>query len=164
MIMVSGPDEPQRPSSAPTHPSGGLQRGSTPQQPPGSSLQSGSTPQPPPGSDPQRGSVPRPHPGSSGPHNIPYEHRFPDDSRTTRSHAGESIEVARNWPGIIVTAIGIVLVALTLTAAGYGFEGWAVIAGICGGICLVAGIGMVAAAHSRVKTGEGATLREQRGH
>ncbi|MFI1464098.1 hypothetical protein [Nocardia carnea] len=156
--MVSGPDEPQRPSGAPPHPSGGVQRGSAPQQPPAA------TPQPRSGGDPQRGSTPQPHPSSSGPHNIPYEHRFPDDSRTTRSHAGESIEVARNWPGIILTAIGIVLVALTLTAAGYGFEGWAVIAGICGGVCLVAGIALVVVEHRRVKTGEGASLREQRGH
>ncbi len=156
--MVSGPDEPQRPSSATPHPSGGLQRGSAAQQPPAV------TPRPHSSSDPQRGSTPPPHAGSSGPHNIPYEHRFPDDSRTTRSHAGESIEVARNWPGIILTAIGIVLVALTLTAAGYGFEGWAVIAGICGGVCLVAGIAMVIAEHRRVKSGEGASLREQRGH
>ncbi len=144
--MVSGPDEPQRPSGAAPHPSGGLQRGNAPQTPPTGGLQ------------------PRSTPPSSGPHNIPYEHRFPDDSRTTRSHAGESIEVARNWPGMILAAIGIVLVALTLTAAGYGFEGWAVIAGICGGVCLVAGIAMVAAEHRRVKSGEGATLREQRGH
>lgn len=151
--MVSGPDEPQRRSDAPPHPSGGLQRGSTPQ--PSGVPQPGSTPQPQHGTPAQR---------SSGPHNIPYEHRFPDESRTTRSHAGESIEVARNWPGIILTALGIVLVALTLTAAGYGFEGWAVIAGICGGLCLVAGIAMVIAEHRRVKTGEGATLREQRGH
>ena len=149
MIMVSGPDEPQRRSDTPPHPSGGLQRGSTPQ--------------PQPSGDPQRRVAPQPQP-SSGPHNIPYEHRFPDDSRTTRSHAGESIEVARNWPGIILTAIGIVLVALTLTAAGYGFAGWAVIAGICGAVCLVAGIAMVIAEHRRVKSGEGATLREQRGH
>ncbi len=147
--MVSGPDEPQPRSDAPPHPSGGLQRGSTPQQQPTGGLQGGSTPRPQ---------------LSSGPHNIPYEHRFPDESRTTRSHAGESIEVARNWPGMILTAIGVVLVALTLTAAGYGFEGWAVIAGICGGLCLVAGIAMVIAEHRRVKTGEGATLREQRGH
>ncbi|MEU1983209.1 hypothetical protein [Nocardia sp. NPDC019395] len=94
----------------------------------------------------------------------PYEHSFPDDTRTTRSHAGESIEDARNWPGIILTALGIVLVALTLTAAGYGFEGWAIVAGICGGICLVAGVAIVVFEHRRIKTGEGATLREPRGH
>lgn len=144
--MVSGPDEPQQTSGAAPHPSGGLQRGNAPQTPPTGGLQ------------------PRNIPPSSGPHDIPYEHRFPDESRTTRSHAGESIEVARNWPGMILAAIGIVLVALTLTAAGYGFAGWAVIAGIGGGVCLVAGIALVVAEHRRVKAAEGATLREQRGH
>nr|WP_280400060.1 hypothetical protein [Nocardia carnea] len=94
----------------------------------------------------------------------PHEHRFPDTERTTRSHAGESIEDARNWPGIILTALGLVLVALTLTAAGYGFEGWAIVGGICAGVCLVTGIGLVILEHRRVKVGEGATLREPRGH
>lgn len=157
--MVSGPDEPQRPSDAPPHPSGGLQRGTTPH--PSGGLR-GSTPPAQPGStlQPGGGTAPR----SSGPHSVPYEHRFPDESRTTRSHAGESIEDARNWPGIILTALGIVLVALTLTAAGYGFAGWAVVAGICGALCIVAGIGLVIAEHRRVKAKEGASLREPRGH
>ncbi|MGW5386686.1 hypothetical protein [Nocardia sp. NPDC003963] len=96
--------------------------------------------------------------------NSPGEHRFPDDARTTRSHAGESIEDRRNWPGIILAAIGIVLVGLTLTAAGYGFAGWAVVAGITGVICLIAGGLIVVAEHRRIKLAEGATLREPRGH
>lgn len=96
--------------------------------------------------------------------NPPSEHRFPDDARTTRSHAGESIEDRRNWPGIILAAVGIVLVALTLTAAGYGFAGWAVIAGIIGVICLIAGALIVVAEHRRIKMKEGATLTEPRGH
>ncbi|WP_433492415.1 hypothetical protein [Nocardia grenadensis] len=100
----------------------------------------------------------------SNPSHPPSEHRFPDNARTTRSHAGETIEDRRNWPGIILGAIGIVLVALTLTAAGYGFAGWAVIAGIIGVICLIAGGLIVVAEHRRVKLEEGATLREPRGH
>ncbi|MEU4311346.1 hypothetical protein [Nocardia sp. NPDC024068] len=97
--------------------------------------------------------------------NIPTtEHNFPDDARTTRSHAGESIEDTRNWPGIILAALGIVLVGLTLTAAGYGFAGWAIVAGILGGVCLVAGVLIVVAEHRRIKVAEGASLREPRGH
>ncbi|WP_459545694.1 hypothetical protein [Nocardia sp. X0981] len=92
------------------------------------------------------------------------DHSFPDDSRTTRSHAGESIEDTRNWPGILLAALGIVLVGLTLTAAGYGFEGWAVIAGILAAVCLISGFAIVLLEHRRVKANEGATLREPRGH
>ena len=94
----------------------------------------------------------------------PAEHRFPDDVRTTRAHAGESIQDVRNWPGVALTALGVVLIALTLTAAGYGFAGWAVVAGIVGAVCLIAGIVLVAVAHRRVKSGEGVGLREPRGH
>ncbi|WUI35207.1 hypothetical protein OG804_01690 [Nocardia sp. NBC_00416] len=92
------------------------------------------------------------------------EHGFPDNARTTRSHAGESIEDQRNWPGIILAAVGIVLVGITLTAAGYGFAGWATVAGILGGVCIVAGVLIVVLEHRRIKAKEGAALREPRGH
>ncbi|MGW0182948.1 hypothetical protein [Nocardia sp. NPDC003345] len=98
------------------------------------------------------------------PHQSAPEHNFPDDTRTTRSHAGESIEDTRNWPGIILAALGIVLVGITLTAAGYGFAGWAVVTGILGGVCLIAGVAIVVLEHRRVKAAEGAPLWEQRGH
>ncbi|WP_410876267.1 hypothetical protein [Nocardia sp. A7] len=92
------------------------------------------------------------------------EKQFPDDARTTRTHAGESIRDARNWPGLILIGVGLVLVGLTLTAAGYGFAGWAVIAGVACGLCLVAGIGLVVLEHRRVKAQEGLALGEPRGH
>ncbi|MFF2083504.1 hypothetical protein ACFVVM_06990 [Nocardia sp. NPDC058176] len=79
------------------------------------------------------------------------DHNFPDDARTTRPHAGESIEDARNWPGFALAAVGLVLLALTLTAAGYGFAGWAVVAGILCAVCLLGGIGIVVAEHRRVR-------------
>ncbi len=79
------------------------------------------------------------------------EERFPDDARTIRPHAGESIEDVRNWPGLILAGVGLVLLALTLTAAGYGFEGWAIIAGIACAVCLLGGIGLVVAEHRRVQ-------------
>ncbi|MEV0336526.1 hypothetical protein [Nocardia sp. NPDC050717] len=79
------------------------------------------------------------------------EERFPDHARTIRPHAGESIEDVRNWPGLILAGVGLVLLALTLTAAGYGFEGWAIIAGIACAVCLLAGIGLVVAEHRRVQ-------------
>lgn len=80
------------------------------------------------------------------------DQRFPDDARTTRPHAGESIEDTRNWPGLALVGVGLVLLALTLTAAGYGFAGWAVIAGVLCAVCLLAGVGIVVAEHRRVRT------------
>ncbi|MFC4127724.1 hypothetical protein [Nocardia rhizosphaerae] len=79
------------------------------------------------------------------------EDRFPDTARTARPHAGESIEDVRNWPGLILAAIGLVLLGLTLTAAGYGFAGWAVVAGLACAACLLTGIGLVVAEHRRVR-------------
>lgn len=90
--------------------------------------------------------------------------QFPDDTRTSRTHAGEAIEDTRNWPGIIMVALGLVGLALTLTAAGYGFEGWAIIAGIVTGVLLLGGVLLVIAEHRRVKAHEGSRLSDPRGH
>ncbi|MEU5407134.1 hypothetical protein [Nocardia asteroides] len=90
--------------------------------------------------------------------------RFPDDARTTRAHAGESIEDTRNWPGLILIALGLILVGLTLTAAGYGFGGWAVIAATLAAVSLLGGVLIVFAEHRRVKAKEGRELTDPRGH
>lgn len=100
----------------------------------------------------------------SGAGDAPRTHAFPDDTRTIRTHAGESIEDARNWPGIILVAVGIVAMALTLTAAGYGFAGWAVVAGIVSGVCIIAGVLVIVAEHRRIKAREGRRLRDAAGH
>ncbi|MGK8522464.1 hypothetical protein ACRS6B_13305 [Nocardia asteroides] len=100
----------------------------------------------------------------AGEQHPPRSHSFPDDTRTNRTHAGESIEDTRNWPGMILVGIGIVTIALTLTAAGYGFEGWAVIAGVVSGVCIVAGILLIVAEHRRIKAREGRRLRDAAGH
>ncbi|MFF7940950.1 hypothetical protein ACFZC5_14650 [Nocardia gamkensis] len=100
----------------------------------------------------------------AGEQHAPRTHTFPDDTRTNRTHAGESIEDARNWPGIILVAVGIVAMALTLTAAGYGFAGWAVIAGVVCGVCIVAGVLVIIAEHRRIKLREGKRLRDAAGH
>ncbi|MGO4615122.1 hypothetical protein AB4305_12295 [Nocardia sp. 2YAB30] len=97
-------------------------------------------------------------------HGLPREHSFPDHARTARSHAGESIEDARNWPGMILVGVGVVIVALTLTAAGYGFEGWAVIGGIVAAVCLLTGIFLIIAEHRKVKAREGRALTDPGGH
>ncbi|TQM33034.1 hypothetical protein [Nocardia bhagyanarayanae] len=89
---------------------------------------------------------------------------FPDHHRTTRTHAGEAIEDAKNWPGMVLVGVGIVLVALTLTAAGYGFEGWAIVAGIAAGLSIVIGAVLVFAEHKRVQRKHGDSLYDDRGH
>lgn len=94
----------------------------------------------------------------------PHDHQFPDDARTTRSHAGESIEDTRNWPGLVLVGIGLALLGLTLTAAGYGFAGWAVIAGVLCGVCLLSGVLIVVGEHWRVKSREGLDLWDAEGH
>ncbi|MFD5178059.1 hypothetical protein ACFWM1_19785 [Nocardia sp. NPDC058379] len=89
---------------------------------------------------------------------------FPDDQRTTRSHAGETIEDTRNWPGLILIGLGLVMVGLALTAAGYGFAGWALIATMLCVVLLVGGIALVVLEHRRVKAAEGLELTDPRGH
>ncbi|MFI9405060.1 hypothetical protein [Nocardia sp. NPDC052316] len=89
---------------------------------------------------------------------------FPDYTRTSRAHVGESIEDARNWPGIILVAIGLVGLGLTLTAAGYGFEGWAIIGAIATVACMVAGVLVIVLEHRRLKNRAGLGLTDQAGH
>ncbi|MFC9995059.1 hypothetical protein [Nocardia sp. NPDC127526] len=91
---------------------------------------------------------------SSGMLGFPHRDRSrdyqPDYTRTTRPHAGEAIEDSRNWPGLLLSAAGIVAIALTLTAAGYGFEGWAVLGAFASTALLGLGISLMVAEHRRV--------------
>ena len=57
-----------------------------------------------------------------------------------RHHAGEGIEDNYNVPGIILCGLAMVALALTLTAAGYGFAGWAVICAVICAVCAIAGV------------------------
>ncbi len=57
-----------------------------------------------------------------------------DDEHTNRSHVGEAISDGRNYPGYLLIGLGLATLGLTLVAAGYGFRGWAVIAGV---VCVV---------------------------
>ncbi|MFF0490234.1 hypothetical protein ACWDSJ_12305 [Nocardia sp. NPDC003482] len=89
---------------------------------------------------------------------------FPDTSRNTRNHAGEGIEDGYNIPGIVLCALGLVALACALTAAGYGFTGWAIVAGVLCAAALLGGFGWLLLEHRRVKAQEGLALHEQRGH
>jgi hypothetical protein len=88
----------------------------------------------------------------------------PDNARTFRSHAGEGIEDTRNWPGIILMALGLAALALTLVAAGDGFEGWSVIGALVTVVCFVAGTAVLLLEHRRIKNLEGKPLRSSDGH
>ncbi|WP_305091587.1 hypothetical protein [Prescottella sp. R16] len=87
-----------------------------------------------------------------------------DLAHTTREHPGEAIADSRNWPGYALIGIAIVTLGLTLVAAGYGFAGWAWIAGIACAASLVVGTLLVLAEHRRVKRLDEAGLTDQRGH
>ncbi|MFV8311262.1 hypothetical protein [Mycobacteroides chelonae] len=53
-----------------------------------------------------------------------------DHARTFRPHAGEALADRASWPGLALIALGITVVVLGLTAAGYRLYGWASIAGV----------------------------------
>lgn len=89
---------------------------------------------------------------------------FPDHARTTRSHAGESLEDGYNLPGIILCALGVIALGLCLTATGYGFAGWATIAGVAAVLLAGAGVVWLLLEHRRVKSREGLDLTDPRGH
>lgn len=91
-------------------------------------------------------------------------HHFPDDQRTTRPHAGESIEDTRNWPGLILIGLGLILVGVTLTAVGYGYAGWAAITVTLCALCLIGGIVIMALEHRRLKAKEGPHLADPQEH
>ncbi|MFZ2172883.1 MAG: hypothetical protein WAW17_02390 [Rhodococcus sp. (in: high G+C Gram-positive bacteria)] len=86
-----------------------------------------------------------------------------DADRTMRSHAGEAISDNRNWPGYILIGTGIVVLGLALVAAGYGFEGWAVIAGAVCVLGFIVGVVLVLLERRRVKKLEGKELTDQGG-
>ncbi|NNH70726.1 hypothetical protein HLB23_12765 [Nocardia uniformis] len=65
---------------------------------------------------------------------------------------------------IDVYGLGIIAMALTLTAAGYGFEGWAILGTVATVLLLTSGIAIIVIEHRRVKHREGHRLQEQEGH
>lgn len=87
-----------------------------------------------------------------------------DPERTTRAHAGEAIADARNWPGYILLALGLGCLGLAITAAGGGFEGWAMILFPATLLLFAAGTGAVLFERARVKKGEGKSLMDPAGH
>ncbi|MDI9917288.1 hypothetical protein [Rhodococcus sp. IEGM 1379] len=87
-----------------------------------------------------------------------------DNAHTNRSHVGEGIADGRNYPGYILIGLALATLALALVASGYGFKGWALIAGIICAVSLVCGVSAVLLERRRVKRLEGLDLTSQEGH
>lgn len=89
---------------------------------------------------------------------------FPDHSGSSRPHAGESIVDGRNMPGLILVGIAVMGVALTLSAAGVGSIGLAIVGAVVTVICLLAGTAWVLGEHVRVKHHEGLGFHDHTAH
>ncbi|MEV0465871.1 hypothetical protein AB0I30_30840 [Nocardia tengchongensis] len=81
------------------------------------------------------------------PYAYPAAHKLPDGARNPRDGA----RGIRNLPGPILLAAGIVSIALTLTAAGYGELAWSVLCGLTGALCLRFGISLTVVEQRRIK-------------
>ncbi|MBO0856329.1 MAG: hypothetical protein J2P18_21470 [Nocardia sp.] len=96
----------------------------------------------------------RPRPGEPG---------YPDSAHSTGDYAGEGLVNEHNLPGIIMLAIAVIAVALTITAAGYGFAGWAVVAATAAVATGATGIAWLLCEHRRIRNREDIHLPDRRG-
>ncbi|MFQ6395599.1 hypothetical protein ACLMAJ_19315 [Nocardia sp. KC 131] len=80
-----------------------------------------------------------------------------------RRHAGEGLEDTYNVPGIVLCGLAVVALAITLTAAGYGFAGWAVIAGVVCVVCGIAGVAWLMVERRRMNR-RGPPIADRQGH
>jgi hypothetical protein len=83
-----------------------------------------------------------------------------DHARTTQPHAGESFIDTLWLPGLILIAIGTVLIACTVAAEAYGNSAAALVLGLVAGALVTAGGLLVAVEHLRVKRVEQRWLRD----
>jgi hypothetical protein len=81
-----------------------------------------------------------------GAHHDPVDH-----VRTTQPHAGESFIDTLWMPGLLLIAIGTVLIAGTVAATAYGKSGLSLVLGLIAGALVTAGALLVALEHHRVK-------------
>ncbi|MGW0252725.1 hypothetical protein ACWDYH_39490 [Nocardia goodfellowii] len=65
------------------------------------------------------------------------------------AQAGDLLGDNHNLPGAVLCALGIVAVACALTAAGYGYEGWAVVSAIIAVAMWLAGLAVLTLEHRR---------------
>lgn len=93
--------------------------------------------------------------------------RAPDRRRVLsrpRRHAGEGIEDTYNLPGFVLCGLSAVALALALTAAGYGFGGWAIVAGVVCAACLIGGVAWVVLESRRTQARDQWEPHERQGH
>ncbi len=90
-----------------------------------------------------------------GAHHDPVDH-----SRTTQPHAGESFIDTLWLPGLLLIAIGTVLIAGTVAATAYGNPQVSLILGLIAGALVTAGALLIALEHQRVKRVERKWLSE----
>ncbi|NLG55159.1 MAG: hypothetical protein GX542_05860 [Rhodococcus sp.] len=83
-----------------------------------------------------------------------------DRVRTHRSHVGEALTDTRGWPGYAMIGTSIAVLGLFLVAAGYGFGGWAAIAGGVFLGLMIVGVTLVLLEHRRVMRNEERQDRE----
>ncbi|MBF6130562.1 hypothetical protein [Nocardia brasiliensis] len=71
------------------------------------------------------------------------------DDRPWHAQAGDLLGDNYNVPGLILCALGIVAMACTLTAAGYGFSEWVQIGAIATATLWILGVGALLVEHRR---------------
>ncbi|WP_280313142.1 hypothetical protein [Nocardia abscessus] len=64
---------------------------------------------------------------------------------------GESLADPYNIPGIVLFLAGVVILASTITAAGNGFTGWAVLGGTATTLCFLASVTLLRLEHERLR-------------
>ncbi|GAB0104268.1 hypothetical protein JMUB6875_32420 [Nocardia sp. JMUB6875] len=67
-----------------------------------------------------------------------------ENQQSPRMHEDEGIEDGVNMVGVVLWLLGVVALALALVAGGYGFAGWALVAGIACALLCLAGTAVLA--------------------
>ncbi|MFC9436297.1 hypothetical protein [Nocardia sp. NPDC057030] len=71
------------------------------------------------------------------------------ENRPWHAQAGDLLGDNYNVPGLILCALGIVALACTLTAAGYGFSDWTQTGAIITAVLWILGLGALVVEHRR---------------
>ncbi|MGQ4618518.1 hypothetical protein [Nocardia sp. R7R-8] len=71
------------------------------------------------------------------------------DTPHWHARAGDLLDDDFNLPGIVLCALGIAALACTLTAAGYGFTGWAGVGVVVTAALWITGVGALLVEHHR---------------
>ncbi|MGV9817098.1 hypothetical protein [Nocardia xishanensis] len=72
-----------------------------------------------------------------------------DEKRLWHAQAGDMLDDNYNMPGIVLCALGVVAMACTLTAAGYGYPGWTRLGAIVTALLWSLGVGALMIEHRR---------------